>query len=149
MYDPDIEKLLERNLTGSPAGSLFRERVLRDSGAALGGRRGLRSAACIAAAVLIAATSFLWGRASVSRSTAAPAVANSADTVSVPVELVAWLEAARFFKQLDMPERVTLAYEHAGKLVPHETLQAGEGNHTALAEMTRKTHAILAQSFGG
>ena len=149
MYDPDIEKLLERNLAGSAAGSLFRERVLRDSGAALGGRKGWRCVACVAAAVLIAGTSFLWGRASASRPTAAPAVANSADTVSVPVELVAWLEAARFFKQLDMPERVTLAYEHAGKLVPRESLQVNDGNRTALAEMTKKTRAILAQSFGG
>jgi hypothetical protein len=68
--------------------------------------------------------------------------------VSVPVELVAWLDAARFFKQLDMPDRVDLAYERAGKLVPHEMLKADGSSATAFAAR-KKIHAVLAQSFGG
>lgn len=157
MNDPDIEKLLEQRLAGRPAGEMFRERVLRSSTAALDAtriRQLWRYAACVAAAVFIAGTSFLWGRASAPRATVAktepPAnLTNPADTVRVPVELVAWLEAARFFKQLDMPERVTLAYERAGKLVPREALEADTGSRAALAATMRKTHVILGQSFGG
>jgi hypothetical protein len=156
MHDPEIEKMLER-LAGNPAGEVFRERVLRSSTAALGvghGRQAWHYAAGVAAAILIATTAFLCGRASAPQATVAKAespanLRNPADTVRVPVELVAWLEAARFFKQLDMPERVTLAYERAGKLVPHEALQADTGSQAALAATMRKTHAILAQSFGG
>jgi hypothetical protein len=157
MYDPDIEKLLEQNLAGHRASEAFRERVLRHSAAALGRGHAApawRYAACVAAAVVIAATSFLWGRVSASRNVAtnvasSTGLGNPSETVSVPVELVAWLEAARFFKQLDMPERVALAYERAGKLVPHEALEADSGSRAALAAETRKTHTILAQSFGG
>jgi hypothetical protein len=150
MYDPDIEKLLERSLAGDPAGEVFRERVLRRSAAVLtteGRSQTGRRAACAAAAILIAAIAFLCGRVSAPRATVAEATPG--ETVNVPVELVAWLEAARFFKQLDMPERMNLAYERAGKLVPHGTLQADAGNETALAAAKKRTYAILAQSFGG
>jgi hypothetical protein len=151
MQDPDIEKLLERNLAGNRAPELFRERLLRDSAAALGRThvtQAWRCAACVAAAVLIAAMSFLWGRASASRPAAAPVAANSADTVSVPVDLVAWLEAARFFKQLDMPERVALAYDRAGRLIPYDSLQADADSRTTLAASVKQKYAILAQSLG-
>jgi hypothetical protein len=149
MYDPDIEKLLERSLAGDPAGAVFRERVLRSSAAALGAgrkKRVWRYAACAAAALVIAATAFVCGRASVPRVTVAKAAPG--ETVSVPVELVAWLDAARFFKQLDMPDRVTLAYERAGKLVPHETLEADAGSRTAFAAAMKRTQVILAQALG-
>ncbi len=150
MQDPEIDKLLERSLAGDPAGEVFRERVLLRSAAVLGAKRGSRTwhdAACVAATIVVAATAFLCGRASAPRAMVARTAPG--ETVNVPVELVAWLEAARFFKQLDMPDRVTLAYERAGKLVPHATLQADAGSATALATARKKTHAILAQSFGG
>ena len=42
----------------------------------------------------------------------------------MPGELVTWLQAARFFRQLGMEERVALAYERASKLVPYDSANA-------------------------
>jgi hypothetical protein len=169
MNDRDVDKLLEQALSGSRAPDVFRQRVLRDSMAALGAgrakRAGRRAVSLSAAAVLIAAVSFLSGRVSAPRvdretRTVAGQPAVDGQTVSVPNELVAWLEAARFFKRLGMDQRVSLAYERAGELVPHEMPLAGDGVGITYATQTEtdeagstsageKTTAILAQSLGG
>lgn len=132
----DVEKLLERALSGGRPQKAFREQLLRDSTAALPQSSAIRAVwrttALSAAAVLIVAISFLCGRASVSAPIVEPAppvrrVAGRADTVPVPGELVAWLEAARFFKQLGMEEREARAYAQASRLVPDERFMAREG----------------------
>lgn len=174
MDDQEVDKLLEQALSGGGAQDVFRQRVLRDSMAALGTGRitrlRWRAAGLSAAAVLIAAVSFLSGRASAPRTAREATVAatqetGEAQTVSVPSELIAWLEAARFFKQLRMEERVSLAYERAGRLLPHDIpLARNAGGVTYAAEISsppretdsdssesrgRETTAILAHSFGG
>lgn len=130
MNDRDVDKLLVQALSGGSPEQVFRRRVLSDSMAALSVERArrfrLRAASLSAAAVLIAAVSFLSGRISAPPAGREPTVATAPDadeaqTVSVPSDLVAWLEAARFFKQLGMEQRVALAYERAGQLVPYET----------------------------
>jgi hypothetical protein len=74
--------------------------------------------------VLIAGVSFLLGRHSLPKAapeTAPPAitpVAAGAKGVTVPNDLVAWLEAARFFKQLGMEDRAARAQDHVSKLLP-------------------------------
>ena len=174
MNDRDVDKLLEQALSGGRAQDVFRQQVLRDSTAALGAGRVTRVrwrvAGLSAAAVLIAAVSFLSGRASsppaaLEATAVAKRAADDAQTVSVPGELVAWLDAARFFKQLGMEQRVSLAYERAGQLVPHEAPLAGNAAGVAYAARigsppdetdddssespVRETTVILAHSFGG
>lgn len=167
MNDRDVDKLLEQALSGGPPEQVFRQRVLSDSVAALSAERArrfrLRAASLSAAAVLIAAASFLSGRASAPTAGREPTVAaapgaDEAQTVSVPSDLVAWLEAARFFKQLGMEQRVALAYERAGQLVPHETPladgPAGRGDWGLPAAgydkaPAKTTITILAHSLGG
>ena len=132
MDSQDIDHLLERNLSGDPPGQAFRARVLLDSTEAFIHARQVRArwrfAALSAAAVFIAAMSFLLGRCSapagVAQPTAKPPVASAAEAVSVPGELVTWLQAARFFRQLGMEERVALAYERASNLVPYDSASA-------------------------
>ena len=82
-----------------------------------------------AAAVLIAGVAFLGGRLSVPRmlpgsvDVALRAAAES-DGVTVPSDLVAWLDAARLFRQLGMEDRMARAVERAGRLLPADTFIA-------------------------
>ena len=129
MNESEAENLIERGLSAGRPRETFTAQLLADSTAALvrGARRRARwrMAGLAAAAVLIAAVSFLCGRLLPSAPAAPePVVAGpgpgQAETVRVPAELVTWLQAARFFKQLGMQQRVTLAYERAGGLLPYE-----------------------------
>ena len=166
MDDRDVDRLLEQAFPGGGEPNGLRQRVLRDSTAALGlsraRRRTWRAAVLAAAAVLVAAVSFLSGRASVlGRPTTVVVTPPDPETTSVPSELVAWLEAARFFEQLGMDERVLLAYERAGRLLPQDRPVAGNASATMYAAQalksreqgpqerpTRKTPVILAKTFG-
>lgn len=175
MDNNDLDQLLERGFSGEPARAGLREQALRDSLAALARRRARRTAWRVAwlsaAAVLIAGVSFLLGRcAPPAQRPAVTPVARANETVAVPRELVAWLEAARFFKQVGMPERVAHAYERASALVPQDMATGGgpagpvlavaEGRGKSQSEprepsdrMGRRPSAesmgrIMAQSFG-
>ncbi len=130
MKSEDWDKLLERGLSGGPPRPGFREEVLADSLAAfVHGRRRRnwwRAGSLSAAAVLIAGVSFLLGRYSLPEPVreAAPvatAVPARGEGVAVPNELVAWLDAARLFRQLGMPDRVGRAVDHASRLLPAGT----------------------------
>ena len=48
------------------------------------------------------------------------------DGVTVPDELVAWLEAARLFRHLGMEDRMARAVERAGRLLPEDTFIADD-----------------------
>ncbi len=168
MNSQDADKLLEQNLSGDPPSPALRARVLRDSTAVFvhtrrSGARW-RLIALGTAAVLIAAVSFLLGRGSALRSATKPALADAGDTVAVPSELVAWVNAARLFKQLGMAERVGRALDHAGRLMPADTAGpgpafaggAGAGQEKQVEEADRPDrqepssymNRIMAQSLG-
>jgi hypothetical protein len=130
-----------------------------------------------AAAVLIAGIAFLGGRLSAPRMLPmsvdiAPQATTEPDGVTVPSDLVAWLDAARLFRQLGMEDRMAQAVESAGRLLPSDTVAAssvmaqsntgtGDGvfenqnKHSILAEILRPHESvesvggIMAQSFGG
>ena len=127
MKSEDWDKLLEQGLSGEPPRPGFREEVLSDSVAAFvqarRSRTWWRAGSLSAAAVLIAAVSFLLGRHSLPKpaSETVPVmtpVAVETQGVTVPDELVAWLDAARLFRQLGMPDRMGRAVDHASKLLP-------------------------------
>jgi cytochrome c-type biogenesis protein CcmH/NrfG len=133
MNSEDLDKLPEEGLSGGPPRPEFREQTLRDSLTAFvrgrHSRARWRTAALSAAAVLIAGVSFLLGRSSLPReeiqtTVVATPVAAGDRTTAVPSELVTWLDAARFFKQLGMEERVARAYDRASKLLPSDTITA-------------------------
>ena len=169
MDDREVDKLLALALSGGGAEEVFRQRVLRDSMGALGADRRVRTQRRVArvavAAVLLAAVSFLSGRISAPPASREAPVATApttddAQAVSVPGELVAWLQAARFFKQLGMEQRVTLAYERAGALIPADVTVAGDSSGFTYAVQIdssedrqershREATLILAHSLGG
>jgi hypothetical protein len=150
---PNTDRLLEQDLGGDPPGEIFRARVLLDSSAAFVHARQVRArwrpAALGAAAVVIAGVSFLLGRCcapqSVVPAAATQTVANVTVTIPVPGELVEWLHAARFFKQLGMEERVALAYDRASKLVPYDSADASGpagGAYAADASLRRYREGV-------
>ena len=82
-----------------------------------------------AAAVLIAGIAFLGGRLSASRMLPmsmdiAPRASAEPDGITVPSDLVAWLDAARLFRQLGMVDRMADAVENAGRLLPSNAVAA-------------------------
>ncbi|MCL5282659.1 MAG: hypothetical protein M1376_22470 [Planctomycetes bacterium] len=127
MNDAEMDKLLERGLSGGPPRPGYREEVLADSVAALVRARRSRTrqwaGSLSAAAVLIAGVSFLLGRYSLPKpapETAPVVTPVAAETRGVPVpnDLVAWLDAARLFHQLGMPDRMGRAVDRASRLLP-------------------------------
>jgi hypothetical protein len=169
MNDRDVDKLLEQALSGGGAPEALGRAVLRDSLAALDRDRTervrWRVAGLAVAAAFIAVVSFLSGRASAPRAAPEPVVTGTqtpgaTQTVNVPGELVAWLDAARFFKRLGMQDRVTLAYERAERLVPRDTPFAESAPGVTYAARTeadedrsesvdKEISIILAHAFGG
>jgi hypothetical protein len=177
MNSQEMDRPLEQGLSGDPPGQAFRARVLLDSTAAFTHHRRMvhtwRLAARSVAAVVIGSVSFLLGRYSmgplVPQSVTQPVVASAGETVAVPNELVAWLQAAQLFRQLGMEDRMARAVERAGRLLPVDgaiadgrTLGAFAAdrsieNREEQAEPTgmpgpyppvRRADQILAQAFG-
>ena len=118
MERQDIDELLKESLSGDPPTAVFRAQVLRDSTVALirarRARVRWRRAVVGAAAVLLAGVSFFTGRLTVPPSPGgdvapAPQTASTAHEVTVSDDLIAWLDAARLFKQLGMEDRMTRA----------------------------------------
>ncbi|UCE46985.1 MAG: hypothetical protein JSW47_15410, partial [Phycisphaerales bacterium] len=133
MKDKDVDKYLSQHLSGSPPRESFKQQTLGDSTAALvrayRRRSARRRAELAAAAVLIAGIAFLGGRLSKPRTLprnvdAALQVTGEPDGVNVPSDLVAWLDAARLFKQLGMEDRMARAVERAGKMLPYDAVAA-------------------------
>ena len=137
MSNQDIDRLLERDLSGEPAGDAFRVRVLMDSTEAFLRARRTRArwhfSTLSAAAVLLAGVSFLVGRWSTPRPSTGPVIAMADDTVAVPKELVACLSAARLFKQLHMEDRMNRALDCAGRLLPREAIATGSAAEPVFA----------------
>ena len=182
MKDKDVDKYLRQHLSGDSPREAFKQQTLRDSMSALvrvRRRRSVRrSAELVAAAVLIAGVAFLSGRLSAPRTLprnvdAAPRMASKPDGVTVPSDLVAWLDAARLFRQLGMEERMARAVDHAGKLLPYDAVTTinmtgqalaanggevvfeNQNKHSILTdilgphESVESISGIIAQSFGG
>jgi len=175
MKDKDADTNLTRHLSSEPPRDAFKQQLLHESTAEFirvwRRRLAWRRAKFAAAAVLIAGVAFLGGRLSVQP--ASPTTVNSAkqvdtDSVNVPTELVAWLEAARLFRQLGMEDRMGRAVERAGRLLPAGTFIAdGQVRQVFAAESienqierlelmgisgphssAESINQILAQSFG-
>ena len=133
MKDRDVDTHLTQFLSGEPPREEFRQQALRDSTAALVHVQRRRSAwrrvEMAAAAVFIAGVAFLGGRLSAPRTlprnvdVALQAAAESG-RVTVPSDLVAWLDAARLFRHLGMEDRMARAVERAGKLLPSDVVAA-------------------------
>jgi len=181
MEDRDVDTHLRQHLLGKLPREAFKQQMLRDSTAELVHVRrrhsAWRRAELATAAILIAGVAFLSGRLSapqrLPRSVdVAPRAAAELDGVTVPSDLIAWLDAARLFRQLAMEDRMARAVERAASLLPVDTVAAssvtgqtfaasGDGvaedqsKHISRAgrplpqEWVESVNGIMAQSFGG
>ena len=166
MNSQDINNLIEDALSADSAIDAFKERVLRNSAAAFSrGRvlhRRLRTAGFTSLIMLVAAATFFCGRLSVpdelgGRRIVTQDVDEQDDGVRVSRDLVAWLDAARFFTQLGMEERAALSYKRASELIPYDVpanQQAGLESQNMLAGISCDRDReilgkVIAQNFGG
>ena len=117
MKDEDIDTHLRQHLSGDQPREEFKQETLRDSTAEfvrVGRRRSAwRRAELAAASILIAGVAFLGGRllappALPGNVDVMPQAAAKPDGITVPTDLVAWLDAARLFKRLGMEERMDM-----------------------------------------
>ena len=127
MNESDIDKLIDDGLKVGKAGEVFRQGVLRESSMALvrsrASRNRLRVAGLTLCVMLIVAGAFACGQLSVPRQV----LPKQEGWTKVPGDLVAWLDAGRFFEQLGMDERAERAYQMASEFIPgrsHEINQA-------------------------
>ena len=166
MNSQDINNLIEDALSANSASDAFKEQVLRDSTLVfLRGRilhRRLRTAGFTLLVLLVAGTAFFCGRLSVpseliDRQIVTKSIDASDDSVRVSKDLVAWLDAARFFTQLGMDERAALSYRQASELISYDVpvnQRAGFESHNMLADVSSDRDyeilgKIIAQNFGG
>jgi hypothetical protein len=181
MKDNDVDIHLRQQLSGNQPREAFKQQTLINSTAEFvrvhRRRSAWRRVELAAVAILISGLAFLGGRMSVSqtlpKSMDVPRVViDKSSGVNVSSELVAWLEAARLFRQLGMEDRMARAVKRAASLLPVDTVAAssvtgqtfaatGEGivedknKQVSLAdilqslESVESVNGIMAQSFGG
>lgn len=166
MNDQDTNRLIEDALSANAASNAFKEHVLRESTAAFSrGRvlhRRMRTAGFTSLVLLLAATAFFCGRLSVPRELGGRQIVmqnvdEQDNSVRVSRDLVAWLDAARFFTQLGMEERAALSYRQASELIPYDVpahQQASFESQSMLAGISPERedgilNKIIAQNFGG
>ena len=142
MKDRDVDTHLTQYLPCEPAREAFRQQLLCDSTAEFvrvaRRRSAWRRAELAAAAVLIAGVAFLGGRLSAPPGlpmtvAVAPLTAPQSDSVNVPSDLVAWLEAANLFRQLGMQDRMARAISRARSLLPADTATADSPSQRVFA----------------
>jgi hypothetical protein len=80
-----------------------------------------------------------------------PAAVENEQMTSVPRELVAWLDAGRFFERLGMQERAVRAYKTASGLIDYGTPEFHEAglerrNYFCVIKENRRVHTGAAES---
>jgi hypothetical protein len=136
MDSRNVDARLQEGLSGDPPRPVFRAQALLDSASAfVQARRRCdrrRFATIAAAAGFVVAASFFLGRYSMEPapggSATKPKAAGKTEMVAVSSDVVAWLEAARLFKQLGMEDRMARALDHAGRSLPEGPVAADGGS---------------------
>ncbi len=137
MNDLDFDELIG-GLKKDSADDSFREQLLLKSQITLVRSRAVRHiirvtgvSSCI---LLLVVGAFVCGRFTADGRTGDVTVANAGDNITVSAELVAWLDAGRFFERIGMQDRAVRAYKNASKLIPAERIDR------QAVDTTRTTH---------
>lgn len=152
--DLDFDKLITEGPPQGPADMTFRARLKQQSGHALvkGRQRRLwyRRSGLTCLVLLVAVSAFWSGRVTTrpmqaGRPTGLAQHNQGDNTVLVTRDLVTWLEAARFFRQLGMDERASKAFQLASKLAPsmeHKNQVAGHTPETRFADHSHRERTL-------
>lgn len=147
MNENDINDLMNNAHGGNIARHDFKEQLLQNSTTAFTRNRLFRKRLKVTGLILLIAiittSAFITGRLSVNKETSHQRQivqqSNPDDNnISVPKDLVAWLDAAKFFNQLGMPERAEFSYKQASQLIPIDIMQdsvADTGQNIELAKI--------------
>lgn len=153
MKDRDVDTHLKQFLAGDPAKDAFKQQVLQDSTAEfLRVQRHhsvWRFTGLAIAAMLMIGAAFWAGRVSTpskmpETGEPQPLAVSGSNSVVVPEDLIAWLDAARLFGQLGMKDRMAHAVERAGRLLPADAVvrdQARQG-HIAVRSVAKRNKPI-------
>jgi len=125
MNDLNFDELIG-GLKKDPADASFREQLLLKSQSTLvrsrAVRHTIRAAGVFLCILLLVVGAFVCGRFTAGGRTGDVNVADAGDNITVSAELVAWLDAGRFFERIGMQHRAVRAYKNASKLIPAERI---------------------------
>jgi hypothetical protein len=140
MNDFEIDKILTDMNTSVP--SALEEKVLSASTRAFKRshfiRKSIRRGALVLSMIIFGFAAFLTGRLSTNSvaSTAAPDMV----TIQVPKDFPAWVDAGRFFIQLDMKDRADNAFDKALSMIPKDIPVANQNTFKAFLCYGSLTH---------
>jgi hypothetical protein len=148
MNDLNFDELIG-GLKKDPADDSFREQLLLKSQSTLVRSRAVRHtiratgvSLCI---LLLVVGAFVCGRFTAVGRTEDVTVANAPDNITVSAELVAWLDAGRFFERIGMQDRAVRAYKNASKLIPAESIDqqtVDTSRSTQLASLLQRAETV-------
>ena len=151
MNDFDFDELIGGLKTDSAEDS-FREQLLLKSQSTLVRSRAVRHiiratgvSSCI---LLLVVGAFVCGRFTAVGRTGDVTVANAPENITVSAELVAWLDAGRFFERIGMQDRAVKAYKNASKLIPAERIDrqaVDTSRSTQLASLLQRAETAAMQ----
>jgi hypothetical protein len=134
MNDFEIDKILTDINTSVP--SALEEKVLSASTRAFKRshfiRKSIRRGAMAISIVIFGFAAFLAGRLSTNNPPSFPApVDQDMVSIQVPKDFLAWVDAGRFFIQLDMKDRASNAFDKALSMIPKDMPIANQDNPKA------------------
>ena len=122
----DFDELM-RSVQDESADDTFRDELLTRSQRSLSRgrfkRRAFKQLSFFSCIVLVAAGAFLCGRFSSESQSGNLQLGVGGENVVVSAELVAWLDAGKFFEQIGMHDWATKAYKKASKMIPSQNLE--------------------------
>ncbi len=151
MNDCNFEELIG-GLKKDSADDSFREQLLLKSQSALvrsrAVRRIIRATGVFSCILLLVVGAFVCGRFTSVGRTEDVTVADSGDNITVSAQLVAWLDAGRFFECIGMQDRAVRAYKNASKLIPAERIDrqaVDTSRSTQLASLLQRAEMVAMQ----
>ncbi len=142
MNDQHIDNLLSQGLQNSSLNPDLHQQFLAQSSLALSRtcqRRRRAKRACYAAVLtFVLALGFAGGR--VGKQQAPPMTA--ANTIEVPQDMVAWLQAGDLFTQFKLEQRAGFAYEQASQLARSAHAKQQVTQSPALIPLTQSTQRL-------
>ncbi len=148
MNDLNFDELIG-GLKKDLAEDSFREQLLLKSQSTLvrsrAVRRIIRATGVSLCILLLVVGAFVCGRFTVVGRTGDVTVADAGENITVSAELVAWLDAGRFFERIGMQHRAVRAYKNASKLIPAERIDqqaVDTSRSTQLASLLQRAETV-------
>lgn len=148
MNDFDFDELIGGMKTDSADASFQQQLLLKSQRMlvrSISVRHAIRATGVFSCVLLFVAAAFVCGRFTADSSGRTAAVTNDVETVSVSTELVAWLDAGRFFECIGMQDRAVRAYKSASKLIPAESIEQhaiGSEQSAQLASLLQRAEMV-------